>query len=312
VSADAVCDALHATGHEAVTIDVDRTGAWSRNGTAIAIEPGRGLLGADVVFSTLQGPFGEDGAVQGLLECLAIPFVGSGVLASAICQDKAAFKALMARTAMPQGAYRAVQRSEFESGSDAVLAGLESLGPIVFVKPADQGSSVGVSRADSPQTLLRALEVAFEYGSCAVVEAAAAGVEIECAVIGNDEPIASEPGEVVMVGDGPGWFDYQTKYTPDSIQLFMPPRIPRRSRKRVRELARQIFLCTGCTGLARVDFFVDGRKVLVNEINTMPVLKKTSAFPLLFERTGIPYTELIGRLLNLALEHHAARRRYRH
>ena len=311
MSAEAIRDALHVTGHEAVTIDVDRTGAWSRNGTAVAIEPGRGLLGADVVFSTLQGPFGEDGAVQGLLECLAIPYVGSGVRASAMCQDKAVFKALMARTAMPQAAYLVVQCSEFESGAEAVLASLDALGPIVFVKPANQGSSVGVSRADSPQTLLRALEVAFEYGSCAVVEAAADGVEIECAVIGNGAPIASEPGEVVMIGDGPGWFDHQTKYTPQSIQLFMPPRIPRRSRKRVRELARQIFLCTGCTGLARVDFFVDGRKVLVNEINTMPVLKRTSAFPLLFERTGIPYPELIGRLLDLALERHAVRRRYR-
>jgi D-alanine-D-alanine ligase len=311
VSADAVCEGLEEAGHHPVRIEVDPHGVWRRDGIGMAIEPGRGLREADVVFSTLQGPFGEDGAVQGLMECLDIPYVGAGVLTSAICQDKVRFKEVVSRAGIPQAAYRVVHRAEFQLSPETVTSGLAELGPILFVKPASQGSSVGISRAVSPSSLLAALESAFQYGPVVVVEEEVTGAEIECAVVGNDEPTVSQPGEVVLVAGGPGWFDYRTKYTPGSIQVIIPARVPRPVRARVRDLARETFLDVGCHGLARVDFFVDGERIVLNEINTMPVLKKTSTFPLLFQSNGISYPELIHQLLLLALERHARRWRYR-
>jgi D-alanine-D-alanine ligase len=311
-SAAAVCQGLNEAGHRPVRIDVDRDGIWWREGTRIEIAPGHGLVGADVVFSTLQGPFGEDGAVQGLLECLGIPYVGAGVLASAVSQNKVRFKELIAAAGMPQVAYRVVDHGELQSGTEAVLDSLACLGAEVFVKPANQGSSVGISRAGRPQRIVEALQAAFEYGPRAIVERAATGLEVECGVIGNGEPIASLPGEIVFVAPEPGWFDYRTKYTPGSIQLIVPGRLPPHVRDRVQRLAVETFQLTGCTGLARVDFFVDREQILINEINTMPVLKKTSAFPLLFARSGIDYPALVDWLVQLALERHAERATFRY
>jgi D-alanine-D-alanine ligase len=305
-----VCEGLEAAGHEPLRIEVGRDGVWRRDGVSLAIEPARGLPDADVAFSTLQGPFGEDGTVQGLLECLDIPYVGSGVLASAICQDKVSFKELVSRCGIPQASYRVVEQAEFQLRPEAVVSQLASLGPVMFVKPAGQGSSVGISRVDSASELPAAFETAFKYGPTAVVEEAVSGAEIQCGVLGNDNPTVSPPGEIVLVDSEPGWFDYTTKYTPGSIHLITPARIPKAVRAQVQDLARIAFLAAGCRGLARVDFFVDGQRILLNEINTVPVFKKTSTYPLLFQSGGMSYPELVHQLLLLALERHARRWRY--
>jgi D-alanine-D-alanine ligase len=273
----------------------------------VALAPGGGLEEADVVFPALHGPFGEDGTVQGLLECLDVPYVGAGVLASALCMDKVMFKAVMERAGLPQVAYRGVR----EGDAERVLAELEPLGLPVFVKPARLGSSVGIRRVDERRDLLAALHAAFEHDSMAIVEAAAQGLEVECSVIGNDQPLASQPGEILLAAGESGWYDYEAKYTPGGMQLVVPARLPDHTRERVRELAVEVYRCVGCSGLARVDFFVEGERVLVNELNTMPGFTTTSVFAALFAASGIPYPDLLTRLLELALERHGARSRLR-
>jgi D-alanine-D-alanine ligase len=295
-----------------VDIEVGRDGVWRRDGSVLAVRPGCGLDGVDVVFPVLHGPFGEDGTVQGLLECLDVPYVGAGVLASALCMDKVAFKELMAHAGLPQVDYRSVRAAEFASDRAAVLARLEALGLPVFVKPARLGSSVGIGRVAVAEELAAALETAFEYDALAIVEAAARGLEVECSVIGNGEPIASEPGEIVLGAGEAGWYDYEAKYSPGGMQLIVPARVPGWVRERVQETATEAFRRSGCSGLARVDFFIEGEQVLLNELNTMPGFTATSVFASLFEASGVPYAELLDRLVGLAFERHAAARRHRH
>jgi len=269
------------------------------------------MPGVDVVFPVLHGPFGEDGTVQGLLECLEVPYVGAGVLACALCMDKVLFKELMARARVPQVAFCGVSLPRFRADADGVLADLQALGLPVFVKPARLGSSVGIVRVAEENELGAALELAFGHDPMAIVEAAAAGLEVECSVLGNGEPIASTPGEIMLAGGESGWYDYAAKYTPGGMQLIVPPRIPVHVRERVRELALRTFELTGCKGLARVDFFVAGEEVLVNELNTMPGFTSTSVYAALFAASGIAYAELLDRLLTLALERHASSRAHR-
>jgi D-alanine-D-alanine ligase len=301
---------LASSGHVPVEIEVGRDGVWRRDGDAMAVEPGRGIAGIDVVFPALHGPFGEDGTVQGLLECLDVPYVGAGVLASALCMDKVAFKDLMAHSGIPQVAYRAVRIERYRLDPGAQLEACAVLGLPVFVKPARLGSSVGIVRVTQADALASALETAFEHDPLAIVEAAASGLEVECSVIGNGEPIASQPGEILLAGGEGGWYDYEAKYTPGGMKLIVPARIAGHVRERVRELAISAFRKSGCCGLARVDFFVEGENVLVNELNTMPGFTETSVFASLFEASGIGYAELLERLIELALERHAAERRY--
>jgi D-alanine-D-alanine ligase len=310
-SAASVREGLSQAGHVAIAIEVGRDGVWRHEGKALALEPGHGLADADVVFPALHGPFGEDGTVQGLLECLDLPYVGAGVLASALCMDKVMFKDLMAHVGAPQVDYRAVRVERMRSDPEAVLQGLTALGLPVFVKPARLGSSVGIVRVADAGGLAGALEGAFEHDPLAIVEAASNGLEVECSVIGNGEPLASEPGEIV-VSEGSAWYDYEAKYTPGGMELVVPARVPERVRERVRELAVSTFVQTGCSGLARVDFFVEGDQVLVNELNTMPGFTSTSVFASLFAASGVPYPELLDRLLALALERHAAARQHRY
>jgi D-alanine-D-alanine ligase len=309
-SAASVRDGLDRAGHVAVAIEIGRDGVWRRDGEEIALEPGRGLDGVDVVFPVLHGPFGEDGTVQGLLECLDVPYVGAGVLASAVCMDKVVFKDLMAHAGIPQVGYRGVKIDEYRASPEAVLRALVALGLPVFVKPARLGSSVGIGRVAERDDLAGALEAAFEHDPVAIVEAAASGLEVECSVIGNGEPLASEPGEIMLTAPG-GWYDYEAKYSPGGMELIVPARIAPDVRERVRELAVRTFAQAGCSGLARVDFFVDGDEVLVNELNTMPGFTETSVFGKLFAASGIPYPELLARLVALALERHSAERRHR-
>ncbi|HSC01904.1 MAG TPA: D-alanine--D-alanine ligase family protein [Solirubrobacteraceae bacterium] len=312
-SAASVREGLRVAGHEVLDIEVGRDGVWRCDGGGdVAMTPGRGLQGVDVVFPVLHGPFGEDGTVQGLLECLDVPYVGAGVLASALCMDKVMFKELMAHAGLPQVDYRAVRAAEFASDRAGVLGRLQALGLPVFVKPARLGSSVGIVRVGASDELRAALQTAFEYDSLAIVEAAARGLEVECSVIGNGEPIASEPGEIVLGAGEAGWYDYEAKYTPGGMQLVVPARVPPWVRERIQETAIQAFQASGCCGLARVDFFIEGERVLLNELNTMPGFTATSVFASLFEASGVPYAELLDRLVQLAFERHAADQRHRH
>ena len=299
-SASAVRAGLADAGHEPLEVVVARDGGWSHDGRAVAIEPGGGVLDADVVFPVLHGPFGEDGTVQGLLEIADVPYVGAGVLASALCMDKLVFKDLMAHAGVPQVGYVGLRE-----GDDAAAA--SELGFPLFVKPARLGSSVGISKVESAEDLPGALEEAFAHDPIVIAEAMSHGLEVECSVLGNEEPEASQPGEISIQAD---WYDYEAKYTPGGMELIVPARIPDPVRERVRDLAREVFVRVGCTGLARVDFFVDGDEVLVNELNTMPGFTQTSVFAKLFEASGVPYAEVLDRLVRLGVERFERERSY--
>jgi len=311
-SAEAVRRGLLAGGHEVLWVEIDRDGRWLWHGEPLAVTPGQGLLGADVAFPVLHGPFGEDGTVQGTLETLDVAYAGAGVAASAVCMDKVLFKQLMSAAGVPQVPYRGVRAPRWREASAEVLADLESLGLPVFVKPVRLGSSVGIVRATTEAELPAALETAFQHDSMAIVEAAARGLEVECSVLGASDPIASEPGEIVLATGESGWYDYEAKYSPGGMRLIVPARVHDRVRDRIREIAISAFVRAGCHGLARVDFFVDGEQVLLNELNTMPGFTSTSVYSALFEASGIRYAELLDRLVQLALERHAAERRHRH
>jgi len=303
-SAAAVREGLEQAGHEVVAIEIGREdGRWTVEGDPLSLEPGSAPLGADIVFPVLHGPFGEDGTVQGMLETLDVPYVGAGVLASALCMDKAMFKDLIGSRGLPQVEYAAVRE-----GAD--LAELvERVGLPLFVKPARLGSSVGISKVSGAAELGAALELAFSHDPVAIVERMATGIEVECSVIGNREPVASTPGEIVAHAD---WYDYEAKYTPGGMELVVPPRLGDDVIERVRELTVEVFTCTGCAGFARADFFVeDGDRVLVNELNTIPGFTQTSGFPKMFELSGIPFPDLLDRLLELGLERYNDERRYR-
>jgi D-alanine-D-alanine ligase len=301
-SATSIRAGLAQGGHEPVEVRIGQDGRWSADGQEVAIEPAGGVLGVDVVFPALHGPFGEDGTVQGLLELADVPYVGAGVLASALCMDKVTFKDVMAHASIPQVAYRRARK-----GDD--LRDLDSLGLPVFVKPARLGSSVGISKASTADELRAALEEAWRHDPLAIVEALSKGMEVECSVVGNDDPLASEPGELVVNAE---WYDYDAKYKPGGMDLVVPARLEDATRTRVRELAVEVFRRVGCAGLARVDFFVeDGNRVLVNELNTMPGFTETSVFPKLFEESGLPFPDLLSRLVELAIERHERERGYR-
>jgi D-alanine-D-alanine ligase len=293
-------------------IHVGRDGVWRRDGDPMTVTLGSALPGFDVVFPVLHGPFGEDGTVQGLLECLDVPYVGAGVLASALCMHKVLFKQLMAELGIPQVDYRAIAQQDHEADPAATARAVAPLGKPVFVKPARLGSSVGIAKVNAPEELDPALRTAFEHDSLAIVEAFAAGREIECSVLGNGEPIASEPGEILLAAGESGWYDYEAKYSPGGMKLVVPARVEPEVRDRVRELAVEAFIRSGCQGLARADFFVVGSEVFLNELNTMPGFTQTSVFGSLFAASGIAYPELLDRLVGLALERHAAERAHRH
>jgi D-alanine-D-alanine ligase len=312
-SAAAVRDGLIEAGHETVWVELARDGSWCVDGRPIDVTPGGGLLDADVVFGALHGPFGEDGSVQGLLEMLDVPYVGAGVPASAVCIDKVLFKRLMATAGMPQVAYVGLSAERWQAHPDAALAEIESLGLPVFVKPAHLGSSVGISKASSAQELRRAIGSAFEYDELVIVEAASTGLEVECGVLGvlgseRAQAFASEPGEITFASE---FYDYDAKYAPEGMGLLVPARISPAAREQVMALALATFELVRCDGLARVDFFVEGEEVLVNELNTMPGFTPTSVYAKLLDASGVGYTELVDRLCRLALARHRELAGYR-
>jgi len=297
-SARSVRQGLLEAGHEPVEVLVQRDGRWKQGRHLLALAPGAGLLEVDVVFPALHGPFGEDGTVQGMLDLLDVPYVGAGVLASSLSMDKALFKDLMAAHGVPQGDYAVARYGEAPP----------TFGPPAFVKPARLGSSVGISKAVSEVELDKALELAFEHDPIVVVERLVEGLEVECSVLGNGDPQASTPGEIVVTERD--WYDYEAKYTDGGMELVVPARTP--FVDEVRRLAVEVFKIVGCSGMARVDFFVTDDGVLVNELNTIPGFTATSVYAKLWEASGLAYPQLLDRLLELAVERHAEERRYRH
>jgi D-alanine-D-alanine ligase len=303
-SAGSVRDGLLEAGHAALWVEVDREGAWRHDGRRLSLCPAAGLLGADVAFPALHGRYGEDGTVQGVLEALAVPYVGSGVAASSLCMNKVLFKDLMSAHGVPQVRYAAISAASFRADPRAARTALAALGLPLFVKPVHMGSSLGIAKVTSAEQFEPTLSGAFEHDQLVIAEAGAAGIEVECAVLGSplgaaeEELVVSEPGEITYAGD---WYDYATKYTPGAMELVIPARISASARERLRELAAMTFRRTGCDGLARVDFFVDGERVLVNELNTMPGFTPTSVYAKLLGAGGISYPRLVDRLCRLAL-----------
>ena len=306
-SGGAVRDGLLAAGHRARIVEIGRDGVWRADGAPLSLSPGEGLLGADVVFPALHGPFGEDGVVQGVLEALDVAYVGSGVAASAVCIDKVLFKRLISTAGIPQVDYRGVSADSFARDPDAVLADAAALGLPVFVKPAHLGSSVGIAKVASADELAGALHAAFAHDELVIVEAMAGGREVECAVMGP--ATVSEPGEIVFESE---FYDYEAKYTPGGMELKIPARISASARERVIALARDAFRFAGCEGLARADFFVDGELVLLNELNTMPGFTPTSVYAKLMQASGTPYPQVVDTLCRLARERHERRSLLRH
>jgi D-alanine-D-alanine ligase len=271
-------------------------------GGLVVLDPGqvpRELGDVDVVFPLLHGPWGEDGTIQGLLEMAGIPYVGSGVLASAVAMDKEYMKLLLAAAGLPIGNY--VVCREGDNIDEGEVA---SLGFPLFVKPARGGSSVGISRVDDLAGLPAALEGAHRHDPKALIEAAVPGREIECAVLESIDGSgceASAPGEIRISGDAHLFYDFEAKYLDDVVELDVPADLPGPVTEAVQALACRAFAALGCEGLARVDFFVDGDEVVVNEVNTMPGFTPVSMFPLMWAASGVDYPTLVDRLLQSAL-----------
>lgn len=264
-------------------------------------------LGLDVVFPLLHGTFGEDGTIQGLLEMANIPYVGAGVLASAVGMDKVMMKKVFAQEGLPQCIFRHFTRTEWEKNRAYHLLELETaIGYPCFVKPANLGSSVGISKARNQEELIAAVAFAFQYDRKVIIEENIDAREIEVAVLGNDEPIASVVGEVVSSNE---FYDYKAKYLDGKSAMIIPAEISQEISDEVRALAIRAFLAVDGSGLSRVDFFLGkiDQKIYINEINTMPGFTPFSMYPLLWQETGKPYKELLDDLIRLALERHAAK-----
>lgn len=333
VSARSVMNVLRQKGYRVVPIGITRKGQWLLSGdphaqlSAGAPEPseavdttaheerelvpgatGQRFPAVDVVFPVLHGPHGEDGTVQGLLELAGVPYVGCGVLASSLAMDKVACKQLLLSQGIPVVPFTLVLRSAWEASPRAALATIETeLGYPVFVKPANLGSSIGINKAADRAALIAALDTAAHYDRRILVEQAVDRPrEIECAVLGNDHPSASAPGEVVPSNE---FYDYAAKYIDGKSALRIPAPITPTVADRVRELAVRAFQAIDGAGLARVDFLLSDTtgELYLNELNTMPGFTTISMYPKLWEATGISYAELVERLIELALERHRDR-----
>ncbi|MFL6103932.1 MAG: D-alanine--D-alanine ligase family protein [Actinomycetes bacterium] len=329
VSARSVMEALDPDRFEVVPIAITRAGAWllpdrspleltasdgalpevEAAGTELAVRPEQGVGGVDVVFPILHGPFGEDGTVQGLFELADLPYVGSGVLASALAMDKVMAKVVLAQAGLPQAPYLVVPERDWRADPDRVAAEVGGrLAYPVFTKPARLGSSIGISKVKTPDGLAAGLADAFAHDTKALVEQGVVARELECGVLGNDAPEASVVGEVVP---GHEFYDFEAKYLDESLKLEIPAPVPGAVRDRVRELSLRAFQALDCEGFARVDFFYEEAtgRVLLNEVNTIPGFTPKSMFPMLWAASGLSYPDLVARLVDLAVERHAARRR---
>jgi D-alanine-D-alanine ligase len=300
-SARSVLESLDPEQYDVVTVAIGRDGRWelgSGDGTVAETLPvpagnAPATLGSvDVVLPILHGPFGEDGTVQGLLELAGVAYVGAGVAASALCMDKDLFKKVLRDSGIPVARHVALRPG------DAVR---NPFGYPCFVKPARLGSSVGISKVHDQGELGPAVELAFLHDEKVLIEELVDGVEVEVGVLGNFEPVASLPGQIVPLGHE--WYDYSSKYDEGGMDLVVPPDLPADVIERVQTTAVDAFRVTECEGMARADcFVVDGDRVVVNELNTIPGFTATSVYARLFEASGVPYRELLRRLIELALE----------
>ena len=305
-SARSVLESLDPERYEVVTVAIGRDGRWelgSGDGSVVETLPvpaanAPATLGSvDVVLPILHGPFGEDGTVQGLLELAGLPYVGAGVAASALCMDKDLFKKVLRDSGIPVARHLALREGE----------GAESpFGFPCFVKPARLGSSVGITKAHDESELEDAVALAFRHDDKVLIEEFLDGIEVEVGVLGNREPIASIPGQIVPLGHE--WYDYASKYDAGGMDLVIPPRLPDEVVEQVQRTAIESFRVTECEGMARVDcFVVGGDRVVVNELNTIPGFTSTSVYAKLFDASGVPYDELLQRLIALAVERHERR-----
>jgi len=263
--------------------------------------------GLDVVVIMLHGPYGEDGTIQGLFELADVPYVGAGVLASAVGMDKATMKAVFQAHGLPIIEYLVVTRSEWRQAPDRIEVRVaETVGFPCFVKPVNLGSSVGISKVSERGELAAALDLAAKYDRKIIIERGVNAREIEVSVLGNDEPLASLPGEITFDAD---WYDYSTKYLEGQSRLTIPAPVSIEITRRLQTLAIAAFRAIDCSGMARVDFFVERGtdRVLVNEINTIPGFTATSAYAKMWAATGLAYTDLVDRLIELALERHRSK-----
>jgi D-alanine-D-alanine ligase len=347
-SARSVMNALDPARYEVVPIGITREGAWMLTGdpmaaltagdassagsTAILADPSRRGLRAielrgggpletggagdesaiDVVFPVLHGPFGEDGTIQGLLEMANVPYVGAGVLGSALGMDKAVQKSLLRTAGLPVVDWLDLTVADWRRRREQILVDVEAkVGYPCFVKPANMGSSVGVSKAADEAELARGIENAAGYDRKIVVEWAVPGArEIEVSVLGNDDPEASLPGEIVPDRE---WYDYDSKYSDSQTQLIIPAQLPPESIAELRRLAVSAFKAIDGAGMARVDFLADreAARLWINELNTIPGFTSISMYPKLWEASGLPYAQLCDRLIELAIERHAERSKMR-
>ncbi len=325
-SARAIMETLREGGrHEVVPVGISREGAWIHAGdpmheleerARIKEQPATvttasdrlppGLFGGiDAVFPVLHGPYGEDGTVQGLLELVGVPYVGSGVLSSAAAMDKVTMKKVFAHHDLPQVRWLGLTRKDWQGDGERWVREIEaSLGYPCFVKPSNLGSSVGINRADSAAELARALDAAARLDRRIIVEEGVDAREIEVAVLGNEEPEASAPGEILVSGEG--FYDYEAKYTEGRMELVAPADVPKEVAAEIGRIARVAYTAIDAAGMARIDFFLERgtNRLLLNEINTIPGFTPTSVYPKLWAASGLPYAELLDRLIALALERH--------
>jgi D-alanine-D-alanine ligase len=260
-----------------------------------------------VVLPILHGPNGEDGTVQGLLELAGLPYVGSGVLGSAVAMDKAMAKTVLDAEGIAQPSWAAVRRGEVASDAGLLDRLVAQLGPTVFVKPANMGSSIGVSKATGVDELRAAIDEALAYDDLVVVEESVDARELECAVLGNDEPRASVVGEIVPGAD---FYDYEDKYADGVARTVIPADLPTATAEAARALALRAYRALRAEGMARVDMFLVGDELMVNEINTIPGFTPISMYPMLWQASGLEYPQLIDELVRLALERHERRSRH--
>jgi D-alanine-D-alanine ligase len=305
-SARSVLESLDPERYDVVTVAIGRDGRWelgSGDGSVAETLPvpaanAPATLGSvDVVLPILHGPFGEDGTVQGLLELAGVAYVGAGVAASALCMDKDLFKKVLRDSGIAVAKHVALREGDRVENP---------FGFPCFVKPARLGSSVGITKAHDEAELADAILLAFRHDDKVLIEEFLDGMEVEVGVLGNRDPIASLPGEIVPLGHE--WYDYASKYDEGGMKLVIPPKLPSHVIEQVQGVAVDAFRVTECEGMARVDcFVVDGDRVVVNELNTIPGFTATSVYAKLFEASGIPYDELLRRLIELALERHERR-----
>ena len=296
---------VHLVAHPSDTtiLSIDRSRESDAGGQAIVTG-----LNLDVIFPVLHGPYGEDGTIQGLLELANVPYVGAGVLASSVGMDKGIMKVVFAAHGLPVCPYTVVRRVDWERSRDETLVTLErELGYPSFVKPANLGSSVGISKARDRATLAEAMDLAGSFDRRIIVEAAVPDArEIECAVLGNDEPETSLPGEVIPSRE---FYDYEAKYIDEGSRTVIPADLPQALTELVRRLSIEAFRAIDCAGMARIDFLLSRRdgNIYVNEANTIPGFTTISMYSKMWAASGVPYPELLDRLISLAIERHAAK-----